>query len=179
MESGFWSRMMWMPMKKHESSLNTGMKKPGRYDRGFTIIEVIVVLIVLGIITAVIISRASSTATYTLRSEADVIKTHIRYAQARAMNTSTVWGINFPSSTTYSLFRNGDTTDTVVLPGVDSDPVTLPSGVTVSTGIVSFNDWGSPYANATATGTSTNVTITVTCDETESISITKNTGFIP
>ena len=155
------------------------MKKAGKYDRGITIIEIIAVLIILGIISAIAVSRISSTDIFTLKSQTDVIKAHIRYAQLLAMNSDSVWGINFSSSTTYSLFRNGNTSDTVTLLGADSDPVTLPSGVTVSTGTVSFNDWGSPYANATATAPSTDITITVTCNGTESILITKNTGYIP
>ena len=154
------------------------MKKAGRYDRGFTIIEVIAVLLIMAIVTVIALSKVASTSEYELKSQTEVIKSHLRYAQARAMNTNSVWGINFPSSTTYSLFRNGDTTDTVALPGADSDPATLPSGVTVSTGTVSFNDWGSPYANADGAGTSTDIAITVTCNGTESILITKNTGYI-
>ena len=154
------------------------MKKAGRYDRGFTIIEVIAVLLIIAIVTVIAVSKVASTSEYELKSQTEVIKSHLRYAQARAMNTNSVWGINFPSSTTYSLFRNGDINDTVALPGADSDPATLPSGVTVSTETVSFNNWGSPYANADGTGTSTDITITVTCNGTESILITKNTGYI-
>lgn len=142
-------------------------------------IEIIAVLIILGIISAVAVSRISSTDIYTLKSQTDVIKGHLRYAQLLAMNSDSVWGINFPSSTTYSLFRNGNTGSTVTLLGEDSDIVTLPSGVAVSTGTVSFNDWGSPYENATATAPSTDITITVTYNGTESILITKNTGYIP
>jgi len=154
--------------------MNIHLKK----NHGFTIVEVIVVLLVIGILTAVAVAKVFSTDPYTLKSQTEVIKTHLRYAQARAMNTNRVWGIDFPSSTTYSLFRNGDTNDTVALPGADSNPATLPSGVTVSTGTVSFDNWGSPYANATATPPSTDITITVTCNGTESILITKNTGYI-
>jgi len=154
--------------------MNIHLKK----NHGFTMLEVIAVLLVIGILTAVAVARVFSTDPYTLKSQTDVIKSHLRYAQARAMNTNSVWGINFPSSTTYSLFRNGVTADKVALPGADLDTVTLPSGVTVSMGTVSFNNWGSPYANETATGTSANITITVTCNGTESIFITKNTGYI-
>jgi len=170
------------------------MKKSGRYDRGFTIIEVIAVLIMLGILTAVIISRGSSTDLYTLRSEVDVIKTHIRYAQARAMNTSSVWGIRFQNNnTSYFLYKYAAgqswQQSRVILPGEDSDIVNLPSGVTVAFGsggggkarTVSFNSWGVPCTNKAATkkqgGNWRNINVSFE-GNTERIRVRKNTGFI-
>jgi len=161
------------------------MKKSGRDDRGFTIIEVIVVLIVLGILTAIVISRGSSTATYTLRSEVDVVKTHIRYAQARAMNASSVWGIQFQDGNSYFLYKFETGQTSVILPGEDSAVVNLPSGMTLafdSNGrTVSFNSWGMPCTNADATNKQNNDwrDITVSFEgNTERIRIRKNTGFI-
>ena len=143
-------------------------------------IEVIVVLIMLAILGAVVASRVFSTETYELAAQAEVVKTHLRYAQTRAMGSDTIWGIDFNGST-YSLFRNGDTGDTMTLPGEDSDPVTLPSGMSVSgAGIVSFDNWGKPYTDETG-GTSQvgERTITVSSgSDTELITITPNTGFV-
>jgi len=143
-------------------------------------IEVIVVLIMLAILGAVVASRVFSTETYELAAQAEVVKTHLRYAQPRAMGSDTIWGSDFNGST-YSLFRNGDTGDTMTLPGEDSDPVTLPSGMSVSgAGIVSFDNWGKPYTDETG-GTSQvgERTITVSSgSDTELITITPNTGFV-
>jgi len=181
-------------MKKHESSLDTVMKKSRRCERGFTIIEIIVVLIVLGILTAVVVSRGSSTAAYTLRSEVDVIKTHLRYAQARAMNTSSVWGIRFRNDNdSYYLYRyvSGQPVwkSRMIFPGENSALVDLPSGMTAVFGTsgggkgrtVSFDSWGVPFTNAHATNKQganwRNINVSFEGDA-ERIRIRKNTGFI-
>ncbi len=55
--------------------------------RGFTLVEIIAVLIVVGILAAVIITRAMSTTSTTRVAQESVIKNHIRYAQALADET--------------------------------------------------------------------------------------------
>ena len=152
-------------------------------------IEIIAVLLVISIIgAAAMISGVYSTSDYDLVSQTEVIKSHLRYAQARAMNTDVAWGIEFSSTTTtitYSLFKNdGNTSVKVVLPGESSDTITLedmtlsPSGATV---YVSFDSWGKPYTDASATPppAANDINIIVTYNESETIVITKNTGFIP
>ena len=149
---------------------------------GFTMIEIIVVFLVLGIMAAVVISRGSSTETYSLNGTAETIKTHLRYAQTRAMSTNAVWGINFDSSKSYYLFKNGSIANRVVLPGQDADSVTLPSsGPSVTSGvIVSFDLFGRPYTDAAASALQgADRTVTVSYGGSEIITITKNTGFIP
>ena len=153
--------------------MNIHLKK----NHGFTMLEIIAVLLIMAIVTVVAVSKVASTSEYELKSQTAVIKGHLRYAQIRAIKSNGQWGICCDGSS-YWLFRNGSTTVKVILPGENSDTVTLPSGVTVSTETVSFDDWGSPYANADTTHPSTDITITVTCNGTESILITKNTGYI-
>ncbi|MBL7180142.1 MAG: hypothetical protein ISS65_08025 [Desulfobacterales bacterium] len=105
----------------------------------------------------------------------DVIKTHLRYAQSRAMNSNVIWRIVFQGST-YSLFRNGNTGDTVFLPGENSKTLNLPSGINVDpTKIIAFDSWGKPYTDVLGrTGYPGGQMIAGL-----SITITKNTGFIP
>ena len=155
-----------------------------RNQKGFTLIEIVVVLLIICIIgAAVTISSFHPTSDYNLVSQTEMIKSHLRYAQARAMNTDVVWGIEFSSSTTYSLFKNGNNADKVVLPAETSDSVTLPDGMTMTVATVSFDSWGKPYTNASATGSPAandiNVTVTYNESESEIIVITRNTGFIP
>jgi prepilin-type N-terminal cleavage/methylation domain-containing protein len=115
-------------------------------NRGFTLIEIIAVLVILAIIAAVVVSRGFSTDTYTLKGTTEVIKTHLRYAQTRAMSTNAVWGINFDTTKTYFLFKNGSTANRVILPGQDSNIVTLPTNApSVPSGVlVSFDLFGKP-----------------------------------
>jgi MSHA pilin protein MshC len=125
------------------------MKLPKRNSPGFTMIEVIAVLVILGIISAVAIAKVSSViAQSNLDSEADVIKGHLRYAQALSMNNTVNWGITF-SSGSYNIFTNPSTT--VELPGTGSATATLPSGMTITSGTVSFDSWGTPYTDTLAT----------------------------
>ena len=125
------------------------IKKRIRNNRGFTLIEAIAVLITIGIIAAVVVSRVSSTSTYSVKSVAAALKSHIRYAQTMAMSTNSIWGINISDSKHYSLFR-GTTATTVVLPGADSNPVALEANApSLNPSTVSFDGNGSPVAGYT------------------------------
>ena len=146
------------------------IKFPLKNSTGFTMIEIIAVLVILAIVTAVIISRSMTTSDVSLQTEVDTLKGHLRFAQARAMNeiSPTKWGIQVNGSS-YKLVRNlnGDNTtfdSPSLLPGESSSThATTISGA--GSGTVLFDDWGSPsVASVTFVG--------------RSISITPNTGFI-
>ncbi len=139
-------------------------------DAGFTLIEIITVLIIIGVISAVVVNRLMDTSVE-LNTQTDVIKSHLRYAQARAMSSNVVWGVDF-KTTTYSFFKNGNTAETVTLPGEENTILNLPSG-TSATEIVSFDSWGRPYNDASGTADHPGGQI-----GNLSIVITKNTGFI-
>jgi MSHA pilin protein MshC len=150
-------------------------------EQGFTLIEIIAVLILIGILGAVVFSRVTSTAEINLKVRAEQVKGHIRYVQMRAMNTtSAATGCNAPvgmaaSAGRYYMFINCNTGNQVVLPGAESSAgVDLPGGSTFPT--FSFDTWGRPYANDNATGTSTSISISIGG---EPITITQNTGYVP
>lgn len=165
--------------------------------RGFTLMEVIVTLVIIAIIAAVVITRASSTTQPALKANAEKLKVHLRYAQLRALNsTERVWGIDFSDGTnTYKLYYGlaSETTPLahyVPFPGEDAVTVTLPNTTIAITGDserrVSFDAWGKPYESLRANldgptaQTDPYRTITLTADgNTETITVRKNTGYIP
>lgn len=117
-----------------------------------------------------------------LAAQTEVIKTHLRYAQSRSMNTNSVWYIQF-SSNSYALHKNG-VAGSKLLPGADSLSIALANGTIINYGaadIVSFDGWGKPCIDANAqTAQTTDRTLTISKGSgTSTITITKNTGFIP
>lgn len=149
------------------------------HQQGFTLIEVIVVLLLIGTLTAVVMSRGGGVGDAEFSAQQEVLKSHIRYAQTRAMNTNRVWGISL-SSGSYAVFVQDGGKQNMVVPGQPGAIISLPSGMTVSSGEVSFDQWGRPYNNDTATGSSSTIGVTVTYNgASRSFSIFKNTGFIP
>lgn len=132
---------------------------------GFTMIEVIVMLLVITIVAAVAVTQSGNVAGQSqLVAQVATVKSHIQFAQMMAMKSNVPWGINF-SSNSYTLQENG-ATSTIFFPGVGSATYTLPAGaaVSASAGTLTFDAWGSPGANnitvTITTGTS-NTTITV------------------
>jgi MSHA pilin protein MshC len=140
--------------------------------RGFTVIEMVVVLIVLAIVGTVIAYRPTTTSNE-LTAQMEILKSHLRYAQIRAMNDTVSWGIRIPNNNSYILYTNNSQA-TSQLPGETAQTHTLPTDVTIASGVATYNfdDWGSP-------GTST---LTITLSQgtaTSPITITRNTGYIP
>lgn len=135
-------------------------------------IELVVVLIILAIVASFVAYKPIS-ATNEITVQTDVLKTHLRYAQIRAMNDTVPWGIYIPNTSSYILYRN-NVTASDILPGESAQTHTLPPVVTITGGVgvtYNFDDWGSP-------GTTTR-TITLSQGSTTStITIVKNTGYI-
>ncbi len=153
------------------------MKNSLKRNSGFTIIEVVAVLVILGIISAVTVSTISIGINDVKRDEElNVLKAHLRYAQARAMNSDFEWGIKFDTANNkYWLFKGSDQSTQIRLPGevikVEDKLVTM-SDLSITDSdvdFVAFNTLGSPVD---ADG---NLTIKTSGKD---IIITENTGFI-
>lgn len=140
-------------------------------NRGFTLIEVIVTLIVIAILAAVFVSSLSLQGG--LLSQADIVKAHLRFAQIKALHDDTSdsapWGIAFAGSS-YTLSKN-NLAATITLPAEDSNVHTFPAGITITSNTVNFDSWGSPgTANIPLTLSQGGATTTIT--------VTANTGYI-
>ncbi len=162
---------------------------------GFTLIEIIAVLVVLGILAVVAVSR---TINYDVEliSGADTLKTHLRYAQTLAMNSTptaagvpVIWGMscNGPS---YWLFQGTTITNYIGLPEDDkyinaNKTINLAAKkISVGNFTIFFDNRGIPYSAYTSAAVNTplaaNQIITVTGGGTSvNVTITPFTGYIP
>lgn len=154
-------------------------------NSGFTMFEIITVLIVMGIITAFAVGRVADNKPE-LIAQKEVLKVHLRYAQSRSMNSNDNYGIE-SNGNTYWLFRISSAFR-VYFPGEQSDNIDLSAlGLSLDMDVVGniacFNSKGIPYTDYD-TDNAGNLqaddrTLTLSSgSDNESIIITKNTGFI-
>ncbi|GAU08963.1 pilus assembly FimT family protein [Desulfoplanes formicivorans] len=145
---------------------------------GFTLIEVVTVLIILGILAVVAVARSLDT-NADLVSQTDVIKSHLRYAQSRAMAMEEVWGVN-STGTSYYLYsaRSGK----VRFPGEDSDDIILADKgmASMTPGSFAFDKTGCPL-DETGQPRDDNAIITIIASngKNATISIVSFTGYVP
>ena len=93
-------------------------------QRGFTLLELTVVLVLMAIIGAYVAGRSITTDQIYLAGQVDTIRNHIRYAQSMAMKrTDTVWGIH-NNAGQYWFFQT-NTGNPIILPGEENAQVTL------------------------------------------------------
>jgi prepilin-type N-terminal cleavage/methylation domain-containing protein len=130
------------------------MRYKKKHNTGFTLIEVIAVLIILVIISAVAISRGGSNES-NLRSEVNDLKAALRYAQqmAIASDDTVTFGITVTSGTSggYTLVKNAGVGTQPFLPGESSSTHTFSGGVTASGQVFTFNQWGGLVAGSATT----------------------------
>jgi MSHA pilin protein MshC len=143
---------------------------------GFTLFEVVMVLLILGVISYFATTRLFSGDALSQSAEMELVKNHLRYAQSRAMNSESSWGIKFGSSTRYWLFNTTEGENVhkrlpqrADLESVDPDIQLLTIEVTPPPGSkVTFDPFGSPGGATITLSTAAG-----------NITVTKNTGFIP
>lgn len=139
-------------------------------ESGFTLLEIIAVLVLLGILTAVAVPRFLDLETDG-RAAASALKARLRYAQARSMASDTAWGVGF-SGTSYVLFSDArnQAGSQKIFPGEEKETILLPKGLGVPNDkFIAFDDLGRPVAGSEARVSVGSVTIT----------ITPVTGYIP
>ncbi|MBU1570192.1 MAG: prepilin-type N-terminal cleavage/methylation domain-containing protein [Proteobacteria bacterium] len=155
-----------------------------RNDKGFTLIEVIAVLVIVAIVSAVVISRGMDTDAVNLQVEIDTLKGHLRYAQYLALNdiSPVKWGIDVGGSS-YELVKYSITTKqshTFILPGDSSATHNFANGITGPSTLINvlFDEWGSPYNASAKVAAAWTITLTQG-SQSKSMEIKPETGFIP
>ncbi|WP_051434362.1 prepilin-type N-terminal cleavage/methylation domain-containing protein [Desulfonatronum lacustre] len=147
--------------------------KPTPVSLGFTLMEVIVVIILLGILAVVAVVRFSGTDAEDVAA-ANTLKTHLRYAQIRAMADVVYWGIEIETSNKYVLIR--ETGGVPNLPG-ESEPYleNIPANISPLTTFRFSPGRGQPIdSGGNVMGNDQTISV-----GTQAITITQETGFIP
>ncbi len=159
--------------------------RPLADSKGFSLLEVITVFVLIGILFIAYIGYYRHTDT-DLITQTHILKTNIRYAQARAMNSDTQWGLRYQSSgdqSEYWLFRDSQSDLKIAWPGQTDDSVRLDTfGLDISGSNFSlvFDSWGRPTASGRSfSGGQLSLTLNREGTPGDTITITENTGFIP
>jgi prepilin-type N-terminal cleavage/methylation domain-containing protein len=128
-------------------------------SRGFTLVELIMVVILIGVLAVNFAPKFLDTSGFSLEGAAAMAAADIRYTQELAMGTHTSKTIEFTATKTYYT--------------VDSRNVNLPSRVTISSGATfTFNSLGEP-----TTGGGSSVTLSAGTD-TKTIAVDSYTGRV-
>jgi prepilin-type N-terminal cleavage/methylation domain-containing protein len=147
---------------------------------GFTIIEMLTVIVLLGILSGIAIVSMGNPRGFQYLAEAEALKANLRFTQSKAMSDlpGNFWSLNITAAD-YTIQRNGGVPNPAVnLPGSESGTYTLPNGQTITggTGLIRFNFRGQPIA---ANGNPLMGPLTITVYGAPQITVTQDTGFIP
>ncbi len=139
--------------------------------RGFTLIEVIATLLLLGVVSALVIPRMVETSAGVI-AEADRMRANLRFAQTLAMSANTAaWAVRIESGS-YQLLRNGEPSPIGWPDGSGTVRVLHPDvQVAGGTGLLEFDTMGAPSSTYTI-NLSDGVRV-------ETVTVTGFTGLIP
>jgi prepilin-type N-terminal cleavage/methylation domain-containing protein len=122
---------------------------------GFTLIEMVMVLILIGVLAVVFVPRAPSKGSLTFAGQAQQLASDIRYVQTLSMTRGQRYCLNLTSAGYSMTISNCSTSVGVEHPAGATFPITL-DGVTLSWtnlpgSLVTFTGKGEPYTDSAAT----------------------------
>lgn len=138
----------------------------GRSQTGFTLVELIIVIVVLGIMSAYAVMKGSSPAVVTLPSQAQKLASDIRHAQTLAYTMGQRMRVTKITTSSYSV----SCTPTLTCnQSQDSSVISLEKGVTFTSGTdtLDFTSLGQPLTSAS-----------YTLDNTLTVCVAALTGFV-
>lgn len=124
--------------------------------KGFTLFELVIVLLIVAAVATYIGIRLPSTTLFRQSSISEQLRRDIRYTQTLAMSLDSTYSIVFTSNS-YTI---------TPAPPRGAYTVTMPTGVTLSAGSITFSATGAPAAagSVTITGGGSTTTLTVAAE---------------
>lgn len=142
--------------------------------RGFSLLELVIVLVILGTLAAFAVPRISP-ADNTLAAQADRLARDLRHVQALAMQQGRTLAFDVQSATTYRATFGGST----ITDPATREPytVTLENGVTLSGTDSAFDSLGRPVAAGSLLAVAHVYTLSGS-SRTATITLSPITGFV-
>jgi prepilin-type N-terminal cleavage/methylation domain-containing protein len=165
----------------HRGTRCGGRAPGGTTSDGFTLIELITVLLIIGFLSAVIVSRAGILNT-DLAARSSELRSQLRYLQLMAMKNGTTYLALKSNGSSYWAYNSADSSKRIPLPGESSTTVNLADKHITSMDVftISFDAYGIPYTGDVQTKLTANATITLTIGgENATLVVVPETGFVP
>lgn len=142
-----------------------------------TILESVFLLILVGLLLMSIVPKLRPNS-HQLAGAAEILRTHIRYAQVHAQSCKKQLGLTSSGNIEYFMFHNAPS-QKIPLPGGESI-YQLRDSITISDFVLSFDDSGKPCSDPSGTIPLTrNLVITLQDGgESEAVVVMANSGFV-
>ncbi|MDR3640441.1 MAG: prepilin-type N-terminal cleavage/methylation domain-containing protein [Humidesulfovibrio sp.] len=161
----------------HRGTRRSGTTQAKALCGGFTLIELITVLIILGLLSALVLAQ-SANLNGELAARLSEVRSQLRYVQLSAMKSgSTYLTIQSDGANYWAQYANATY---LLLPGETSQSVSISAKSMVMPAFnLRYDSLGIPYDGTTGNKLSSAASITITANNTNgTLTVTPETGFV-